>query len=458
MISPADMGTIQVEITNSCIHHCSNCTRFCGLHEKNFMMSMDEFRKAVDSLKDFKGIIGVMGGEPTLNPHFPEMIQYLHEVRPEGKKSAGLLAPTKDFNQFHQSNWNDTRRARRGLWSALGNRYYENLEAISDIFPYQCLNDHKNTGLHQALLIPRKELGISDEEWIPLRDACWIQNEWSASITPKGAFFCEIAAALDMLFDGPGGWPVEPDWWKRTPEEFGDQLHWCEMCSAALAVPRIEGNLETDFVSPAIWEKLKNRKAWKIINNRCCVFDTDHYDKSKYTINKNGVPYLSDNDIRVSQDTGNTLFPHEIKVLSADGVTPPQGSRFQQISKKDASDLKFTDWLMILNENIPEKTVQYIENAVFNPGVLYFADGGNLIFINRRASALRNCSVLPLKIKDLKKLYSKKKRYNWSNWKAPEKPSLHELWLKLSHRLSDSWHYRTGVILQKLFSGTASLR
>ena len=34
MISPADMKIIQIEVTNSCIHHCSNCTRFCGLHEK----------------------------------------------------------------------------------------------------------------------------------------------------------------------------------------------------------------------------------------------------------------------------------------------------------------------------------------------------------------------------------------------------------------------------------------
>lgn len=413
-------------------------------------MSMDEFRKAVDSLKDFKGIIGIMGGEPTLNPHFPEMIQYLHEVRPEGKKSNGLLAPVKNFNQFHKSFWNDTRRAKRGLWSALGNRYYENLEAISDIFPYQCLNDHKNSGLHQALLISRKELGISDEEWIPLRDKCWIQNEWSASITPKGAFFCEIAAALDMLFDGPGGWPVEPGWWKRTPAEFGDQLHWCEMCSAALAVPRIEGNRETDFISPGIWEKLKDRKTWKIINNRCRIFDTAHYDKSKYSFNYSGEPYLSGKDIRVSQDTGSTLYPHEISVLSAEGFKQPSGEKFHAVSEKDASKMKFADWLLIQEEDIPEATVQYMTNAVFNPGVLYYADGGKLIFINRRASALRNCSVLPLGIRDLKKLYSKKKQYNWSNWKTPEKPSLHERWLKLRHRLDDSWHYRTGEILQKL--------
>ncbi len=77
-------------------------------------------------------------------------------------------------------------------------------------------------------------MGISDEEWYPLRDACWVQNKWSASITPKGCFFVKLQGALDMLFDGPGGWLIEKDWWKRKPEDFGDQLHWCELCGIAL--------------------------------------------------------------------------------------------------------------------------------------------------------------------------------------------------------------------------------
>ena len=450
MISPADMKIIQVEITNSCIHHCSNCTRFCGLHEKNFMMTLKEFQNAVDSLKDYKGIVGVMGGEPTLNPQFPEMIRYLREVRPEGRKSDGLLAPTRDFNQFHKNYWNDMTNARRGLWSALGNRYYENLEAISDIFPYQCLNDHKNTGMHQALLISRKELGISDEEWIPLRDKCWIQNEWSASITPKGAFFCEIAAALDMLFDGPGGWPVEPGWWKRTPAEFGDQLHWCEMCSAALAVPRIEGNRETDFISPAIWEKLKNRKAWKVVNGRCRVFDTAHYDQSQYTVNYSGEPYLSGKDVRISQDTGSTLFPHEIAVFTSGNATLPQGEKFHTISRDDAENLKFDDWLLILNGNIPQTTGQYMQNAVFNPGVLYYAAGGKLIFLNRRASALMNSRRLPLDLKLLKKIFSREKRYRWSEWKNPDRASLKQRIRRLRKHLKESFYYRSGLLLKSL--------
>lgn len=450
MISPASMNIIQIEVTNSCIHHCSNCTRFCGLHEKNFMMTLEQFRQAVDSLAGFPGVVGVMGGEPTLNPEFPEMIRYLAQARPGGRRPRRLLAPVRDFNRFHRGNWNNLTNVRRGLWSALGRLYYENLEAISDIFPYQCLNDHKNSGLHQALLIPRKELGIADEEWLRLRDKCWIQNEWSASITPRGAFFCEIAAALDMLFDGPGGWPVEPGWWKRTPEEFGDQLHWCEMCSAALAVPRIEGNRETDIISPGIWERLKDRKAWKVVNGRCRVFDVADYDPSRYSVNYSGEPYLSDGDLRVSQDTGNTLFPHEIAVLCRKGGVPPAGEKFFPITEERAAKSEFKDWLLIVSGTLPEATVEFIAHAVFNPGVLYHAPGGEAVLLNRRASALEGCDALPLSLRELKRLYPAAKRYRWSNWKRPDAVTLHERWQKFCDHCRDCWDYRSGLVLKKL--------
>ena len=149
------------------------------------------------------------------------------------------------------------RGRKRGLWSALGPGYYKNFEQIQDTFPYQNLNDHQTINIHQAILVTRKELGIPDKEWYKLRNNCWIQNIWSASITPKGAFFCEVAGALDTLFNGPGGWPIEPGWWKRKPSDFGDQLNWCEMCSVALKVPANNANEDTDIVSPKMLEKLK---------------------------------------------------------------------------------------------------------------------------------------------------------------------------------------------------------
>jgi hypothetical protein len=401
------------------------------------MMTLEQFKAAVDSLKDFKGIVGVMGGEPTLNPHFTEMIKYLAKARPSGKRSPKLIAPVRDFNRFHQGHWNSLIGARRGVFSALGPKFYDNLELISDIFPYQCLNDHKNSGLHQALLIPRKELGISDEEFYPLRDKCWIQNSWSASITPKGAFFCEIAAALDMLFDGPGGWPVEPGWWRRTPDEFGDQLKYCELCSAALAVPQIEGNMETDIVSPEMWQRLKDRKAWKISNNRCVVFDTASYDKEKYSLNYDGEPYLSDDDIRVSQDTGSTLFPHDIAVLSDDAYAEFSGV-MHSIDAADAAKMHFEDWLLIVHEKLPAETEEFIRHAVFNPGVFYYSGDGKCVFFNRKALALAGVESIDIdNIASVKRLYPSCKRYRWESWRTPDKLSFREKFFSFKDRVKN---------------------
>ena len=65
-------------------------------------------------------------------------------------------------------------------------------EVIQDTLKFEGLNDHSNAMYHQPILISRKEMGISDETWQEIRDNCWINMQWSASITPKGAFFCEI--------------------------------------------------------------------------------------------------------------------------------------------------------------------------------------------------------------------------------------------------------------------------
>ena len=98
-------------------------------------------------------------------------------------------------------------------------------------------NDHtQETGQHQPLLVAIEEVVDDPDLRALLIDNCPFQARWSASITPKGAFFCEIAAAQDYLFDGPGGWPVEPGWWKRL--DLSDQVdNYCQKCSGALPMP-----------------------------------------------------------------------------------------------------------------------------------------------------------------------------------------------------------------------------
>lgn len=279
MKSPKDMKIIQIDITNACPHRCSNCTRFCGHHEKPFFMDFETFQRAVDSMEGFVGVVGMMGGEPTLHPEFERFARYLDSKMPARyKRKSNYMNQmqgqfTKTLNKLeiestftYRGEYGEKASTMygAGLFSAMGAGYRKHYETIQDVFTYQGLNDHANAMYHDPVLVARKDLGIPDDEWIKLRDKCWINQFWSATITPKGAFFCEIAGALDMLLDGPGGWPIEPGWWKREEKDFGDQLQWCELCGVALQTFTRDANEEVDDMSRTLYEKLRRLNSEKI--------------------------------------------------------------------------------------------------------------------------------------------------------------------------------------------------
>jgi len=173
-------GVIHIEVTNGCNLECACCTRFCGHHKRPFFMDLETVEKALISLEGFEQQVGIMGGEPTLHPQFREILKLLRNYVPI---------------------------ERRSLWTnGLNWDKYE--KDISETFLPEAIiyNDHKHeNGHHQPLLCASDEIMEDKKLMWELIDKCWIQNRWAASITPKGGFFCEVAAALDYLFDGPGG-------------------------------------------------------------------------------------------------------------------------------------------------------------------------------------------------------------------------------------------------------------
>jgi hypothetical protein len=418
MKSPADMKVIQIDVTNACHKACSNCTRFCGEHAKPSFMDLETFKKAVDSMEGFPGIVGIMGGEPTLHPQFPEMLEYYESKIDEPRPAAFVGDPTPSFREYGRT-VKYMRGRKRGLWSAMGPGYYKNFEQIQDVFPYQNLNDHQTINTHQAILVTRKELGIPDKEWIKLRDNCWIQNIWSASITPKGAFFCEVAGALDTLFNGPGGWPIEPGWWKRKPSDFGDQLNWCEMCSVALKVPANDANDECDIVSPKMLEKLKEVNGPKIRKNHFVILDTENYDPAKHKGHKADpiwyFPPEQRDEARISPD--NVLMnPHRIDVAVQVGK-----SELATLSIDQVEALEMKDWVALFRDpaSVSAEFLKSATQCVLNPGCIY-SYGDTILLFNRRARALRNLSSLRLD-SDIKSLWEKKKRVSLKRYPNIEK-------------------------------------
>jgi len=201
---------IQIDITNACHLNCANCTRFVGNHRQPYFMSLGDFKRAVESLEGFPGRIGIMGGEPTLHPQFREILTLMRDMVPKEK---------------------------REFWTA-GFKWGEYKADIHKTFNRErvAFNDHSQaSGRHQPLLVAISEVVDDHELRELLIENCPFQSSWSAAITPKGAFFCEIAAAQDYLFDDPGGYEVKPGWWRREPEDFQDQvMEYCGSCSGAL--------------------------------------------------------------------------------------------------------------------------------------------------------------------------------------------------------------------------------
>ena len=397
------MQTIQIDITNACNKRCSNCTRFCGNHNGSFFMDFDTFKRAINSLEGYDGVVGIMGGEPTLHPEFERFITYLKEKTGKQNEKHRLLYPQKEFIKEirHREFESHVLREREdecdlfkmsgyGLFSNMTLGYRQHYELIQDFFDVQYLNDHINASYHQPGLFSRKDLGIPDEEWIKMRDKCWIQNEWSATITPKGAFFCEIAGALDMLFDGPGGWPIEPGWWKRTPEEFGDQMHWCEICGFALDTFMRDASEEMDDVSPTVYEMLKSVGSPRMKQGKTNLVKIENgviAEESKASGKhfSEAQPYIEHYEDRFSENNP-VLFIHEYeKAVIADGEG--FGKELNKALKAAKEWVLFSD--KELDENGPEisQINELIKTYVFNPGTMHLGEG--YAFFSKKASALK---------------------------------------------------------------------
>lgn len=249
MRSPLDMDTVQIELTNACHSSCSNCTRFCG-HREPFFMTEEDFDIALLTMSNFPRMVGLMGGEPLLHPLFSEFCYKVRHTIP---------------------------REQAGLWTSLPKSHVHLREDIASTFGNIFINDHtQGTVLHKPLLVASNECYESIEMLFYHADHCWIQNAWSASITPKGAYFCEVAAALAMLFDGSDGWEVEPLWWTRVPKDFTSQVdEFCPLCGGCVPLLARTSSDGRDDVSPGNLERLKAVGSKKVDRGQFVVHDCE---------------------------------------------------------------------------------------------------------------------------------------------------------------------------------------
>lgn len=229
-------------------------------------MDLDMVVKAINSLVGYDGQIGIMGGEPTLHPQFKEICGLVEKMIPS--------------------------RRQRALWTN-GYKWDEYKKIINETFDPDMVvfNDHKDmeVGEHQPLLVAAEEILDDRELMWRLIGNCWVQWRWSASITPKGGFFCEVAAAQDYLFDGPGGYKLEKGWWNKNPNEFMDQVkRYCPNCGGAVPMERVSSHAAYDLVSKKNAKRLKALGSPKYVKGNYKIFDKKLTEKDIERVVKKG--------------------------------------------------------------------------------------------------------------------------------------------------------------------------
>lgn len=278
-----DMDTIQIEITNHCVNRCSNCTRLVGHHTSSSLYFMGKYddggrigwKSAIDSMVQYPKMTGIMGGEPLLHPDFEEICDYLHShISPD----------------------------RCGLWTCFPLGFSRYREVICRTFGNIFLNDHsRNDVLHGPILVTgrtvRKPDGSPLSAWEGryFQHHCWVQNSWSASINPGGAWFCEVAAAIGWI-RGVRGWGLkwgEHPWWVKSPRNFHDQLDMCDLCGASYPIRRRESTDGRDDVDLWWRDKLRRMGSPKIRDGHYVLHMGETCTDSRPTASYKDVDYRS---------------------------------------------------------------------------------------------------------------------------------------------------------------------
>jgi hypothetical protein len=231
-------------------------------------------------------------------------------------------------------------------------------------------------------------------------------------------------AALDMLYDGPGGWPIEPGWWQRTPGQFGDMLRWCELCGMALATPARLATDQIQDVSPEHFRRLQLVGSPAIAAGNVRVIDlaaiaktaakghghlsSDWYmpaeDKHRRAAGDACLHPRRIDGVVVSVDCGDQLaltLPRNIRHLDRlFVVTASHDAVSQQVAKDNGAELvitdacyehgdafnkgrmlnagleaaKATDWLLLHDADVflPPDLGKELRRLILNPGCLYY--------------------------------------------------------------------------------------
>lgn len=231
MRPPRNMHIICIDVTNKCDLACSNCTRLLENQDAYWEMTPENFRLALQSLRDFPGIIAMIGGNPVMHRNFEELCAIFVEEVPQ-KFQRGLwtnnIFKHKDlalrtFGTFNL-NVHGNEKAERIMIDLAK----EAVDAGAVVWNYAGNSDHA------PLLTAVQDILPEQEMWEAI-SKCDINQEWSASIVQNQgelrAYFCEVAASFDLARGQDHGHAVTRGWWESHMDTWADQVtRFCPGC------------------------------------------------------------------------------------------------------------------------------------------------------------------------------------------------------------------------------------
>lgn len=249
-------GVIQIHLTRACDKACFGCTQGSNLGGKTGFMTVEQFEKAVISLKGYDGVVGVFGGNPALHPEFYDICQIMKKHVPYEQRGLWCNHP-KGKAQWMRGTFNP---AVSNLNVHLDRQAYDEFKKFwPESRPFGLEQDSR----HSPPYVAMKDLVEDEGKRWELISNCDINQHWSAMIGVfRGelrAWFCELAGAQAMLHQYDPDYPdtglplwyladfkmegkagekqsaTMKQWWTLPMDAFRDQVRkHCHECGVPL--------------------------------------------------------------------------------------------------------------------------------------------------------------------------------------------------------------------------------
>jgi len=170
---------IELDITYACNLKCYSCNRSCGLAPTDDHLSLEQVRRfireSIDRNISWKRI-RLLGGEPTMHPHLPELVQELKSYRAQYCPDALIEVVT-----------NGVGSGCREILAKLGN----------DI---KVVNTSKKSKTNTFMAF-----NVAPKDLVPYRFAdyscgCWVPELCGINLNPYGYYCCGAGASIDRVF------------------------------------------------------------------------------------------------------------------------------------------------------------------------------------------------------------------------------------------------------------------